>query len=281
MKKTTNFFLIHNYNTVPTNLLEYCTDYEIIDASDVPGVREDMRSKGIHFKEVENTGHNITSYFHYFAEHYDELPEVIVLCKGNMIGRHMSKEFFDKVYDNTYFTYLYEDKVQRPMFVKNDDPKAPTNDLAFLASENQYIEKNTSWYVQSPNHPHWYFDDFDDLLKFIYVDPVVPKWCLFSPGACYIVRREQIRKHTPTFYTNLCKIMDYDLDPNFPSEAHQIERMLPVIFEAAYEENGWMNDEKQFDEKLIERREYIKKKEAWNRKRLKRIRLLLGQDKGF
>jgi len=44
--------------------------------------------------------------------------------------------------------------------------------------------------------------------------------------------------------------MTYDLNPNFPSEAHQIERMLPIIFSSNYEVNSWMNNEKEFEERL-------------------------------
>lgn len=273
--KTSNFFVIHNYNTIPKELIEYCEDYIIYDASDRPEIREELDKAGLNYVPVKNTGHNITSYFDYFEKHYEKLPEVICICKGNMIGRHCSKEYFDKVYNNKYFTYLYEDKSKWAELTKTSD-KSEDDKIACLVSESQYVEKNTSWYVESESHPHWYFDDFDDLLRFIYKEPVIPKWCLFSPGACYIVRREQILKHSPIFYKNLCKIMNYDLAPNFPSEAHQIERMLPLIFEASYEENEWMNDEKMFEEQLCIRREIIKKKDEWNSKRFKKIRKLFG-----
>ena len=95
MEKTKNFFLIHNYNTVPANLLEYCDDYLIMDASDDEEVAKEVEK--LHSIRIPNTGHNITSYFQYFADHYEELPEVICLAKGNMIGRHMSEEYFNRV----------------------------------------------------------------------------------------------------------------------------------------------------------------------------------------
>lgn len=276
MKRTDNFFLIHNYNTVPTELLEYCEDYLIVDASTENAVTDELNERGLRYVHIENTGHNITTYFDYFAEHYEALPEVICICKGNMLGRHCSKDYFGKVYDNKYFTYLYEDKDSRAKFSKpaSEAEKAMVSSISSLVSESQYIEENTSWYVDSPEHPHRYFDNFDDLLTFIYKDPVIPRYCLFSPGACYIVRREQITKHSPVFYHNLNKIMNYGLSPSFPSEAHMIERMLPAIFEATYEENEWMNDEAAFDNKLMERMEIIKKKDEWNRKRFKRFRRL-------
>lgn len=275
MNKTQNFFVIHNYNTVPVELLEYCRDYVIYDASDDAKTKQEMTALGINYVSVENTGHNITSYFRYFAENYENLPEVVTLLKGNIIGRHCSKAYFDKVYDNKYFTYLYEDYESRSRYDKLQYKEEPS--IAYLVSDSQYLELNSSWYAQSANHPHKYFSNFDDLLKFIYKDPVIPQYCLFSPGACYIVRREQIRKHSPEFYLNMNKIMNYGMNPGFPSEAHQVERMLPLIFEAMYEENEWMNSQVLFDEKLQERVIIMQEREAWNNKRFKRIRKLLGR----
>ena len=274
MKKTDNFFLIHNFNTVPEELLAYCTDYLIVDASTDKKIVEELEKKGFKYVHVYNTGHNITTYFDFFAEHYEELPEIICICKGNMLGRHCSKEYFDRVYDNSFFTYLYEDRESRERFSKTQENE---KSISSLVSESQYIEENTSWYVDSPNHPHRYFDNLDDLLLFIYKDPVIPRYCLFAPGACYIVRREQIHRHSPEFYKNLNQIMNYGLNPSFPSEAHMVERLLPVIFEAAYEENPWMQEKQAFEQKLEERIEIIRKKDEWRSKRFKRLRRLWGQ----
>lgn len=274
MKKTDNFFLIHNFNTVPEELLAYCRDYLIVDASDDRKIVEELEKKGFKYVHVYNTGHNITTYFDFFAEHYEELPEIMCICKGNMLGRHCSKEYFDRVYDNSFFTYLYEDRESRERFSKTQENE---KSISSLVSESQYIEENTSWYVDSPNHPHRYFDNLDDLLLFIYKDPVIPRYCLFAPGACYIVRREQIHRHSPEFYKNLNQIMNYGLNPSFPSEAHMVERLLPVIFEAAYEENPWMQEKQAFEQKLEERIEIIRKKDEWRSKRFKRLRRLWGQ----
>ncbi|MDE7014448.1 MAG: hypothetical protein K2P19_07215, partial [Kineothrix sp.] len=151
--KTDNFFLIHNFNTVPEELLAYCKDYLIVDASTEEGTVKALQEKGMRFVHVENTGHNITSYFSYFAEHYEELPEVICICKGNMLERHCSKEYFDRVYNNSYFTYLYEDKASRLKFskVKKEEGDAgngggkgsgkqvDVSSIYSLVSENQYI----------------------------------------------------------------------------------------------------------------------------------------------
>ena len=227
--------------------------------------------------DIENTGHNITTYFSYFDEHYDNLPEVICLLKGNMIGRHCSREFFEQVYDNKTFTFLYDEKQYWNRFSKYNENKEK-NEIGstFLAMENVYVEKNNSWYVDSPNHPKKYFNDVDDLLRFIYKEPMIPQYCMFSPGACFIVRREQILKHSREFYRNLNKIMNYAMDPSFPSEAHQIERILPIIFTSLCEVNDWMNDEVAFEAKLPECSAYIQYKWENRPRRFKKLRQALG-----
>ncbi len=53
------------------------------------------------------------------------------------------------------------------------------------------------------------------------------------------------------FYLNLNKLMNYGTAPNFPSEAHQIERILPIIFTSLGEVNPWMEDEKLFDKNFL------------------------------
>lgn len=263
MKKTDTMFIIDNFNTVPCEILTYCNYYKLYDASTDNKIPVELGRKGIKFTKIPRTGHNISTYFRYFTEYYDNLPDVMCLTKGHMIGRHCSKEFFDKVYNNKYFTFLYEDK--------NVKLKRGVNSLIM---ENQYLEKNDSWYVGSPSHPHRYFDSYNRLLKFIYKNPIIPEYCVFAPGGCYIVLKEQVYKHSKEFYINLNKIISYGLDPNFPSEAHQIERMLPVIFEANYEENEWMNDEREFNRRIEEERiitEANKKKNIFNKLRGKDV----------
>lgn len=138
------------------------------------------------------------------------------------------------------------------------------------------MEKNTSWYAHSPNHPKKYFDDVDDLLRFIYKNPMIPHYFAFSPGACFIVRREQILRHSREFYLNLNKLMDYGIAPNFPSEAHQIERILPIIFTSLCETNPWMDSGALFDAKLPECSAYIQYKYDNRPRRFGKIRRMLG-----
>lgn len=210
-----------------------------------------MKQEKINYRKIPRTGHNLSTYFRFFQEYYDDLPEYMLLTKGHMIGRHCSREFFERTYKNHYFTFLYEDAA--------NTRKMTDINIAFMAAENWYCEKNNDWYVIPPSHPHRYFVRYNDLLQFIYQDPVLPEYTLFAPGGCYIVNRDQVKKHTKTFYKNMNKIMSYGLNPSFPSEAFHVERMMPVIFCADYKENPWMNDDAQFDLRLKEAEGYVQK----------------------
>jgi hypothetical protein len=243
MKKTKNFFLISSYNCNPSYLLEYCENYVIYNQSDVDLIKNEI-SNLQNVISVQNTGHSISAFFKYFINNYDDLPDFILLLKANIIGRHVTKEFFDRVYDNKYYTFLYEDN--------NNSEKSKRN-VCFKSSESEYLEYNNSWYVKY--HPHDFFIDYNDLLKFIYKSPHIPTYCLFAPGACYLVTRDQIRKNSKEFYQNINKLITYTITPKFPSEAHQIERMLHTIFSCSYEVNDYMNDSMLFDLKL---KKYIK-----------------------
>lgn len=277
MKKTDNFFIIHNFNTVPTDLIAYCKEYVIYDCSTDNGVKQQLKDKGLNVKEVENTGHNITSYFSYFADYYDALPEVMCLLKGNMIGRHCSRDFFEHMYDAKSFTFLYEEKQYWDRFSKyNADGTQNEAGNTFLAMENIYVEKNDSWYVASENHPKKYFNDVDDLLRFLYKKPMIPQYLMFASGACYVVRREQVLRHSREFYRNMNKLMNYGMAPGFPSEAHQVERILPIIFNSLLEVQDYMNDEAAFEAKLPECSAYIQYKYENRPRKFKKLRKALG-----
>ncbi len=274
MVKTDTFFLIHNYNTVPEELLEFCKDYLIIDASDDGVTEENLREKGLNFQHVENTGHNITSYFHWFIDNYDSLPDWIALTKGNMIGRHCSREFFERVYNNRWFTFLYQDKSMWERYRKPAEGEE-NDSIASLATESVLVELNSSWYMRQ-SHSYRYFYDMDDFYRFVYKDPVIPRYCAFSPGGCYIVNKEQILKNSVVFYKNLNTLMEYRKEVNFPAEAYLVERLLPWIFTSRYEVNPWMEDEAAFAEMLQKCEAGVARHREWESLRLKRFRKMLG-----
>lgn len=237
MKKTENYFVISNYNYDPRPLLGYCNDYVIYDQSS--GQKWKDLLVGANFVNSKHTGHNISDYFRFFIDNYENLPERIALVKGNIYPRHLTKDYFDKVYDNKYYTFLF-DRVE----YRGNNTRA-----YFLFSESEYLEYNNSWFVKE--HPHWYFQSYNDILSFIYKDPVFPRYNLYSPGACYIVTKEQVLKNTKQFYENILKLIGYTVPVNpFPSEAHQIEWLCHTIYTSNYEVQDYMNGCVDFDAAL-------------------------------
>ena len=234
MKKTDTFFIISNYNTDPERYLDYCEDYHIYDQSTDPELKDKLKSKYEKISFVENTGHNISDYFRFFIDRYDDLPPNMMLAKGNMIGRHISQEFFDRVYANKYYTCLYDDRGY-----------ADKLGVAYQLYDGAFLEINNSWYALTKEHR--YFENFNDLLTFVFKNPIIPKWVLFSPGACYIVSKKQVTKYPKVFYENLKTLVSYTY---FPSEAYQVERMLHIIFGGNYELNERMLEREVFKEKI-------------------------------
>ena len=236
MKKTDTFFIISNYNTDPEQYLKYCNDYHIYDQSPDVDIRERLKRKYTKISFVENTGHNISDYFRYFVDQYDDLPQYMMLAKGNMIGRHISQEYFDHVYDNKFYTSLYDDR----QWVDKID-------VAYQLYDGAFLEKNNSWYAEIK--PHKYFRTYNELLTFVFKNPIISNWLLFSPGACYVVTREQVVRYPKEFYENLKYLVSYTY---FPSEAYHVERMLNIIFNANYEINPHMLVVSIFHQKLEE-----------------------------
>lgn len=230
MKKTDIFFVISNYNTDPEKYLEYCNNYYIYDQSDNVEIIKRLKDKYNNIRFVENSGHSITNYFRFFIDYYDSLPQYMMLAKANMIGRHISQEYFDRVFDNKCFTSLYDDRSWKDKC-----------GIAYQLYDGAFLEINNAWYAAAK--PHKYFETYNDLLSFVFKNPIIPHWLLFSPGACYIVTREQVLKYPKAFYENLKYLVSYTY---FPSEAYHVERMLNIIFNANYEIKPYMGDSAAF-----------------------------------
>ena len=52
LNRTDTFFLVHNYNTVPSELLEYCNNHLIIDCSDDGKTPDELKAAGYKVKKI-------------------------------------------------------------------------------------------------------------------------------------------------------------------------------------------------------------------------------------
>lgn len=161
----------------------------------------------VYDKRDKNVGSNIYDNFDWIVKNYDNLPDICLFLKGNMLERHITPEEWDKIKDNETLT---------PVMTMNHG----TDGTISYYKDGLYWEINSMWYRNE--HPSRDFDALVDLL-----DVRNEEYLGFAPGACWIVPKENILKQTKEFYTTLMSYIDYD--PN-PAEAHLIERCLHKIW---------------------------------------------------
>jgi len=177
-------------------------------------------------ERLENLGYSITSFCKYILDHYDSLPDVLILIKGNVVPRHVRKEYFEKIIDNECFTAIedweYHDQNQ----------PALQNGYAMFSPDGGWMEYNDSWYLNHPNHPTKYFKSYNELVSFCFKNPIHPKYVRFAPGGNYIVPKANILKYDKIFYQNIKKIVEHH---TLSGETHLVERFMHTMWSCNYE----------------------------------------------
>jgi hypothetical protein len=160
-------------------------------------------------KKDENVGSNIYDYMSYIVDNYDNLPDVILFGKTNMFERHITKEEFEKVKDNTTFT---------PLLTQNHRTYSDNEGVVCFYKDGLYYERNDFWYLRE--YPTRTNLSKNDLIKLLKLDT---EYVGFAPGACYIVPKENILQHPKALYE---KLKEYTGWFSHPGEAYLIERGL-------------------------------------------------------
>lgn len=220
-------FVISNFNTDPAYYLNLCDAYKVYDQSTDPSIAERYAGDA-NFIRSKHTGHNLSDYFTFIIENWEELSEIeaVAFLKGNLVGRHVSEEYFLRVYWRTSYTFLWNDRSYRPI-----------PGVSARASESEFLEINNSWYAETKLSK--YFSTFNELLAFIFAEPQLPEMNLFAPGGCYIVPTSQIKRRPRELYEFLLHIVSYQ---HFPAEAYFVERMMHIIFSSNETLNPRMAD---------------------------------------
>lgn len=221
---TKNFLVISNFKNDTRWIPDFSDNYLIYDQSDKSEYPAHIdRSKIIKSK---HTGHNLSDYCTFIIDHYDNLPEITILGKGNMFPRHVRRQYFEHVMNNEYFTPIEDPRMHNPVWPKG-----------FFSSDGGFNEINNSLYLKAPGHPLKYFDNYNKFLKFIFKNPIISKYVRFPPGAMFVLPRAHILKYPKVFYENLRTIVSYDF---FPGEAYILERASYTIWAGSFELNKAM-----------------------------------------
>ena len=176
-------------------------------------------------KKIKNFGYNLYSYLLYICDNYENLPDTIVFCKDNVFTRHIKEENFIKLLRNNIFTSLEDINYFENSSIIN-----------IIVSDYGFCEINNSWYKN--NFPRKYFSDFNKFYNFIFESDSNPQYIKFSPGANYIVPRENILLRSKNFYANLMKFLDHS---KLSCESHFLERSLITIWTSNVQSSKIMN----------------------------------------
>jgi hypothetical protein len=213
-------FVLSNFNTDPERYFKYTTDILIYDQSTDKDLANFLYKKyNGRIIQAPHTGNNQSDYFRFFLTHWEQMPEYVLLGKGNMIGRHITEDQFNRVWNLECYTFLF-----------SETNPVDKNEVQHHLMDGWYLEINNSWYLNERRSI--FFDSFNHFLKFTFVDPIIPKWTLFAPGNCYIVPSSLIKKRPKVFWMNLLDLVSYQF---FPGDAYIIERAFNLILNSNYE----------------------------------------------
>ncbi len=223
-KLKSNFLVVSNHYNDISWVPEYTDNYIIYDQS-----ATDIYPEIIDLKRVikqKHLGHNIRDYCTFIIDHYENLPGCTIFATGNVFPRHVTKEYFDRVMNNDFFTPIENFKMH-----KENWP------VCFFSSDGGFCEINNSGYLD--HHPTKYFHNYNDFLRFCFKDPVIPRYIRFAPGANYIVPKENVLKLPKVFYQNLKTFVSH-CETAIPGESHIIERALHTLWTCNFELNDKM-----------------------------------------
>ena len=244
--------VVSNYNSNCEWVKKYNYKYHIYDRSD----NDDFVFDKNNTTKVRNVGHNIKDYCDYFYDNYDNLPDIVCLLKGNMFiqnpenkeewaaYKYITRDKFNHTIGNDYYTFLsswsHEDCF-----------------MNFISCEGGLLERNSKrlmeWIRRDQKSPvPKHFSSYNSLLRFLFADPPIPEYLHFSPGACYVIPKNNISKHSRNFWKNITKIIDYN---NNPIESHFLERMFHTFFSASYKVQEYTADLDLFDKALLKLKE--------------------------
>ena len=162
-------------------------------------------------------GYSLRDHMTFIVDHYDNLPDVTVFCKGNVFPRHVTREKFEQLVDLKCFAPIEEWQVHNP----------PSMPGAMFSCDGGWMEINSSWYLNHYLHPTKYFTNYNHFLAYCFEDPVFPQYTRFAPGGCYVVPKSYILKYDKIFYENIRTLVSHH---KLSGESHMIERALFTIW---------------------------------------------------
>ena len=210
----TNFFVSRFNNQDVDWVKEYASSMILYDRSDnpIPGANV-----------VPNLGTDIADKLHFIISNYNNLPAVMVYTKANLLEKYITKEEFEKVKDNSFFTPLLTKNHKEIKYDGTEEyvKRHGTQKDVCYYDNGIYWEINNLWYLNSYPCKH----DPKEVMKTLGIDNL--EYVPFAPGSNYILTAQDIRKHPIEFYHKLYNYVNWAV---YPGEAQIVERGLYTVW---------------------------------------------------
>ena len=216
-------FLV-NYNFTPTWLLDSGLDYQISDRSDSKEYLKDFPQERIIYEE--NIGQVDYPKLNYLVDNYDNLPEVFMWGKTNLFKNdftpeihvsphiYMTKEEYDKVKDNQFFT---------PLLTQHHKVYADKLGVVCYYEDGMYFDRTPLIFLA--NNGAKFFNSYGEFAKaFGFPNP---PYIPFAPGGNYILTKETVHKYSRDLYAKMASLLPYC---SAPLEAHFCERVYYTLW---------------------------------------------------
>jgi|GEM_PF-4763850 len=175
---------------------------------------------------IPNVGYNISSYLRFIIDYYNDLPESVVFCKNNVFPRHVSREVFNNICLKPGFSPIHDASLWQNMSFP----------VSGICNSGNFLEINNSWYCSK--YDRKFFSSYNEFYGFVFGSEIYPMYLCFSPGANFVVPKENILLRSKSFYINLLTFVEHS---QFSCESHFVERSLIAIWSSNQAVGNYMN----------------------------------------
>lgn len=204
--------ILVNYNHDPKDWwLDYGLEVDVMyDRSD-DGIARSFAAKEI--RQTQNMGDVDYDKLGYLIENYDNLPEVFLWSKSNIL-KYVDADHFKKMIEKGEFAPLF--RFDHRIY---SDRFGEVNRYTHI-----YEERADSWFFNNPALAHRFTTWRDWCLHFgLPMTPFIP----FAPGGSYILTRERVHRYSRDLYEEMRGTLPY---AQHPAEAHACERSYYLLW---------------------------------------------------
>lgn len=221
--------MTYDYGFSPENTLIYDrTPDDFVGKSKIDHLGKVIKSP--------NVGSNPYDIGRYIVDHYEDLPDMMIHIKGNLLQKkYTTKERFIYALNSNWLVPI-----------DGGELNSPHNTFRYLTNDN-WFSHPMSWYDNSIEN--LFGKDRLDRMKirprintfrefihdlFVIDDLDIPQYISFAPAANYAVPKNSILKYSKNFYKKMMHYTDYE---NNPIESHWFERIYLFAWQGCLTEN--------------------------------------------